>query len=80
MVNLNVPQSDTERAQTVLNAGVYGDHRGPAARMAKMEFDAVDAALVVAGLASAFMLVGIASFQLFDVDDPSRTARPACEE
>ncbi|OYR69028.1 hypothetical protein DJ78_12210 [Halorubrum ezzemoulense] len=33
-----------------------------------MEFDAVDAALVVAGLASAFMLVGIASFQLFDVD------------
>ena len=36
--------------------------------MAKMEFDAVDAALVVAGLASAFMLVGIASFQLFDVD------------
>ena len=32
--------------------------------MAKMEFDA---ALVVAGLASAFMLVGIASFQLFDV-------------
>ena len=36
--------------------------------MAKMEFDAVDAALVVAGLASAFMLVGIASFQLFDVN------------
>ncbi|TKX86147.1 hypothetical protein EXE43_09975 [Halorubrum sp. SS5] len=35
--------------------------------MAKMEFDAVDAALVVTGLASAFMLVGIASFQLFDV-------------
>jgi hypothetical protein len=33
-----------------------------------MEFDAVDAALVVAGLASAFMLVGIASFQLFDVN------------
>ncbi|MEZ3168310.1 hypothetical protein ABNG02_13345 [Halorubrum ejinorense] len=32
-----------------------------------MEFDAVDAALVVTGLASAFMLVGIASFQLFDV-------------
>jgi len=36
--------------------------------MAKMEFDAVDAALVVAGLAPAVMLVGIASFQLFDVD------------
>ena len=36
--------------------------------MAKMEFDAVDAALVVAGLASAFMLVGIATFQLFDVN------------
>ena len=35
--------------------------------MAKMEFDAVDAALVVTGLASAFMLVGIAQFQLFDV-------------
>ncbi|AVP39975.1 hypothetical protein HOV17_gp11 [Halorubrum pleomorphic virus 9] len=35
--------------------------------MAKMEFDAVDAVLVVTGLASAFMLVGIASFQLFDV-------------
>ncbi|ELZ45646.1 hypothetical protein C464_12030 [Halorubrum coriense DSM 10284] len=36
--------------------------------MAKMEFDAVDASLVVTGLASAFMLVGIATFQLFDVD------------
>jgi len=36
--------------------------------MAKMEFDTVDAALVVTGLASAFMLVGIATFQLFDVD------------
>ncbi|OYR56715.1 hypothetical protein [Halorubrum halodurans] len=35
--------------------------------MAKMEFDALDAALVVTGLASAFMLVGIAQFQLFDV-------------
>jgi len=36
--------------------------------MAKMEFDTVDAALVVTGLASAFMLVGIATFQLFGVD------------
>jgi len=36
--------------------------------MAKMEFDAADAALVVTGLASAFMLVGIATFQLFDVN------------
>ena len=36
--------------------------------MAKMEFDAIDASLLVTGLASAFMLVGIASFQLFDVD------------
>jgi len=35
--------------------------------MAKMEFDAVDASLLVTGLASAFMLVGIAQFQLFDV-------------
>ena len=36
--------------------------------MARMEFDALDAALVVTGIASAFMLVGIASFNLFDVD------------
>ena len=35
--------------------------------MAKMEFDALDASLIVTGLASAFMLVGIAQFQLFDV-------------
>ena len=34
------------------NAEVYGDHRGPAVRMAKMEFDAVDASLVVTELAS----------------------------
>ncbi|TKX79181.1 hypothetical protein EXE53_17235 [Halorubrum sp. SD626R] len=33
-----------------------------------MEFDAVDAALIVAGLASAFMVVDIATFQLFDVE------------
>lgn len=32
-----------------------------------MQFDAVDASLVVLGVASAFMLVGIATFQLFDV-------------
>lgn len=36
--------------------------------MAKMEFDAVDAGLIVAGLASAFMVVDIATFQLFDVE------------
>lgn len=35
--------------------------------MAKMEFDALDASLVVTGIASAFMVVGIASFDLFDV-------------
>ena len=35
--------------------------------MAKMEMDAIDASLLVSGLASAFMLVGVASFNLFDV-------------
>ncbi len=32
-----------------------------------MEMDAIDASFVVVGLASAFMLVGIATFNLFDV-------------
>lgn len=35
--------------------------------MAKMEMDAIDASLLVVGLASAFMLVEIATFNLFDV-------------
>ena len=33
----------------------------------KMSFDPLDASLVITGLASAFMLVGIAEFNLFDV-------------
>lgn len=35
--------------------------------MAQMKFDPLDASLVITGLASAFMLVGIAEFNLFDV-------------
>ena len=36
--------------------------------MAKLQFDAIDTALLVTGIASASMLVGIASFNLFDVE------------
>lgn len=68
MVHLNVPQIDTGQRLKVLFALFEGGGCGVIGRMAKMEFDAADAALVVTGLASAFMLVGIATFQLFDVD------------
>jgi len=53
--------------QRTHDPGFNHSHRGPLTGMAKMEMDAVDASLLVAGLASAFMLVGVASFNLFDV-------------
>ena len=61
-------KSTTGQRLKVLFALFEGGGCGVIGRMAKMEFDTVDAALVVTGLASAFMLVGIATFQLFDVD------------
>ena len=45
--------------------------------MAKMQFDALDASLLVTGIASAFMLVGIATFNLFDVDFAATVFAPA---
>ena len=45
--------------------------------MAKLQFDAIDTALLVTGIASAFMLVGIASFNLFDVEFAATVFSPA---
>jgi hypothetical protein len=42
-----------------------------------MEIDAIDASLLVASLASAFMLVGVATFQLFDVSFSETLFAPA---
>ena len=53
--------------QRTHDPGFNHGHRGALTGMAKMEMDAVDASLLVAGLASAFMLVGVASFDLFGV-------------
>ena len=53
--------------QRTHDPGFNHNHRGPLTSMAKMEMDALDASLLVAGLASSFMLVGVASFNLFDV-------------
>jgi len=53
--------------QRTHDPGFNRSHRGALRSMAKMEMDAIDASFVVVGLASAFMLVGIATFNLFDV-------------